>query len=333
MSFYKCLLVLFAVASIASAKPLDFQALSDDVIDYVNSLNTTWTAARSPRFPSGNEVDVKDLCGVLDVKHTLPYKEKVSVGAIPDTFDARQKWSDCPSISDIRDQGSCGSCWALGAVEAMSDRYCVSFQENVHISAENLMTCCKFCGNGCAGGFLQQAWEYWVKDGLVTGGQYGSDEGCQPYLIPKCNHHEPGPYENCTGEGKTPQCERTCRSGYTTSYEADLHYGEKAYAVHREVEAIQTEIMTNGPVEGAFTVYSDFPTYKSGVYQHVVGHALGGHAIRILGWGTENGVPYWLIANSWNPSWGDKGYFKMIRGKDDCGIESNIVAGTPKKYK
>ena len=153
-----------------------------------------------------------------------------------------------------------------------------------------------------------------MKDGLVTGGQYGSDEGCQPYLIPKCNHHEPGPYENCSGEGKTPKCERTCRSGYTTSYEADLHYGERAYAIHREVEAIQTEIMTNGPVEGAFTVYSDFPTYKSGtsnnvvtiyfiawicictllgVYQHVVGHPLGGHAIRILGWGTENGVPYW----------------------------------------
>ena len=107
----KCLVVVFALASIASSKPLDFQALSDDVIDYINSLNTTWTAARSPRFPSGNEIDVKNLCGVLDVKHTLPYKKKVSVGAIPDTFDARQNWPDCPSISDIRDQGSCGSCW------------------------------------------------------------------------------------------------------------------------------------------------------------------------------------------------------------------------------
>lgn len=97
----------------------------------------------------------------------------------------------------------------------------------------------------------------------MTGGQYGSNEGCQPYLIPKCNHHEPGPYENCTGEGHTPKCSHTCEEGYPKSYQSDLHYGQRAYAV-RGVEEIQTEIMTNGPVEGAFTVYSDFPTYKSG---------------------------------------------------------------------
>lgn len=59
--------------------------------------------------------------------------------------------------------------------------------------------------------------------------------------------------------------------------------------------------MTNGPVEGAFSVYADFLSYKTGVYQHTTGDFLGGHAIKILGWGTENGTPYWLVANSWNP--------------------------------
>lgn len=108
MSFHKHLVFLFAVASLVSCK--DFNALSDDIIDYVNSLNTTWTAARSPRFPSGNEQDVKVLCGLLDIKHTLQEK-KVAVGVVPESFDARQKWPDCPSIGDIRDQGSCGSCW------------------------------------------------------------------------------------------------------------------------------------------------------------------------------------------------------------------------------
>jgi cathepsin B len=88
--------------------------------------------------------------------------------------------------------------------------------------------------------------------------------------------------------------------------------------------------MNNGPVEGALTVYEDFPTYKSGVYQHVHGKALGGHAIRILGWGVEDGTPYWLIANSWNSDWGDNGYIKILRGKDHCGIESQITAGLPK---
>lgn len=67
-----------------------------------------------------------------------------------------------------------------------------------------------------------------------------------------------------------------------------------------------------------------------GVYQHTSGGELGGHAIRILGWGTENGTPYWLVANSWNSDWGDKGYFKILRGKDECGIEGEIAAGMPK---
>merc|ERR1712070_93363 len=78
----------------------------------------------------------------------------------------------------------------------------------------------------------------------------------------------------------------------------------------------------------AFTVYEDFPTYKSGVYKHVSGGQLGGHAVRLLGWGVENGEDYWLIANSWNEEWGDNGTFKIARGNNECGIEGNIQAGT-----
>jgi len=78
----------------------------------------------------------------------------------------------------------------------------------------------------------------------------------------------------------------------------------------------------------AFTVYEDFPTYKSGVYKHVSGSQLGGHAVRLLGWGVENGEDYWLIANSWNEEWGNGGTFKIARGNNECGIEGNIQAGT-----
>lgn len=85
--------------------------------------------------------------------------------------------------------------------------------------------------------------------------------------------------------------------------------------------------MTNGPVECAFTVYEDFLTYKSGVYVHKTGAALGGHAVKMLGWGVDNNTPYWLIANSWNSDWGNKGYFEILRGSNECGIESEIVAG------
>jgi len=64
-------------------------------------------------------------------------------------------------------------------------------------------------------------------------------------------------------------------------------------------------------METAFTVYSDFMNYESGVYHHVSGSVEGGHAIKILGWGNESGMDYWLCANSWGPDWGLDGFFKI----------------------
>lgn len=67
-------------------------------------------------------------------------------------------------------------------------------------------------------------------------------------------------------------------------------------------------------------VWSDFLTYRSGVY-HVhtsTAEVLGGHGVRIIGWGTEDGIPYWLVANSWNDQWGDDGWFKIARGAYFC---------------
>ena len=65
----------------------------------------------------------------------------------------------------------------------------------------------------------------------------------------------------------------------------------------------------------AFTVYEDFVNYKSGVYKHVSGSALGGHAVKIIGWGED----HWLVMNSWNETWGDKGLFRIAYG--ECGID------------
>lgn len=70
--------------------------------------------------------------------------------------------------------------------------------------------------------------------------------------------------------------------------------------------------------------------FLSGVYQHTTGGYLGGHAVRVLGWGTEKGKNYWLVANSWNRYWGDNGLFKIIRGTNDCGFESYVNAGVVK---
>jgi cathepsin B len=101
------------------------------------------------------------------------------------------------------------------------------------------------------------------------------------------------------------------------------------YTVASHPAEIQTEIITSGPVTASFTVYEDFLTYKSGVYHHISGTKLGSHSVKIIGWGEESGVSYWLVANSWNEDWGNNGFFKIKRGNDECGIEKEVVAGIP----
>ncbi|RZC33457.1 Peptidase C1 and/or Propeptide C1 domain containing protein [Asbolus verrucosus] len=312
---------------------LTVNPLTKEFIQSINEAQSTWKAGRN--FDENVPMSyIKRLMGVHPhSKYHMPSVKIHNLDAvkIPESFDARQQWPHCPTIQEIRDQGSCGSCWAFGAVESMSDRVCIhsSGEVNFRFSADDLVSCCYTCGAGCNGGFPGAAWHYWVKKGIVSGGSYGSNQGCRPYEIAPCEHHVNGTRPPCTGDDKTPNCKQVCEKGYNVPYNKDRHFGKQAYSVSNNVQQIQKEIMTNGPVEGAFTVYADLLTYKSGVYQHVKGQMLGAHAIRILGWGVENNTPYWLIANSWNSDWGDHGLFKILRGQDHCGIESEIVAGLP----
>jgi cathepsin B len=98
------------------------------------------------------------------------------------------------------------------------------------------------------------------------------------------------------------------------------------------------ELYTNGPITVAYTVFDDFLTYKSGIYVKSPGaKALGGHSVKIVGYGvtkatntTAGGIKYWSVANSWNSEWGANGFFKILRGVDECYIESSaVVAGIP----
>lgn len=335
MLFRICVAICLALAVVNARVTKGKSLVTKDLIDEVNSAQTTWTAG-SNKFMSWSEDAIRRLMGVRSdyaQRHKLltPIEHEVP-NDLPAEFDARTQWPNCASIKEVRDQGSCGSCWAFGAVEAMTDRICIASQgaKNFHISAEDLVSCCDECGFGCDGGYPEAAWSYYQRTGLVTGGNYNSKEGCEPYTIPSCDHHVNGTKPPCQGEQPTPDCTKQCIPGYSPAYAQDKHYGASTYSVRSNEKQIETEIYNNGPVEAAFTVYADFLTYKSGVYQHTSGQALGGHAIKILGWGEENSTPYWLVANSWNEDWGDKGFFKIRRGRDECGIESGIVAGAPK---
>lgn len=69
--------------------------------------------------------------------------------------------------------------------------------------------------------------------------------------------------------------------------------------------------------------------YILGVYQRTYGNRIGDHAVKILGWGKESGIEYWLCANTWGPTWGMNGMFKIRRGTLECGIELRVTGGRP----
>jgi cathepsin B len=301
------------------------EILSDKFIESINQKGSTWVARRN--FPEDTPIEqLRRLNGAREdpnYKSQVKLKvHKVDVSAIPDTFDGRTHWSQCESLKNIRNQGNCGSCWAFAATEVMTDRLCIATNGKVEFmfSPEDLMTCCTACGDGCDGGWPSKSFDYWMSSGIVSGGDYQSQQGCQPYA------------KSAFDDYITPKCATTClNTGYKTSYQQDKHFGTQHYRIAQNVQQIQTEIINNGPVSASYTVYEDFYNYDSGVYQHLSGDESGSHAIKILGWGTENGTPYWLVANSWGADWSSlDGFFKILRGSNECGIEYNIQAGTPK---
>jgi len=300
------------------------RAIAPEMIALINSQSVNWKAGtQKGTFLHGASFgQIKSFLGTKLGGPRLPEKTVESPSqVIPDTFDARTHWPQCATMTQIRDQSACGSCWAFGAAEAMSDRICIFLNKNLSVSSADLTFCCANCGDGCGGGFPASAWQYWVTKGVVT-------ETCDPYPFPSCDHHLPNSQHPCpASEYPNQACPTECKD--TENWATAKQFGARAYSVSG-VAAIQKEIMQNGPVEAAFSVYADFLTYKSGVYKHVSGGFLGGHAVKFIGWGTENEENYWLVANSWNPNWGDKGYFKILRGANECGIEAEVNGGVPK---
>ena len=221
---------------------------------------------------------------------------KLRGGAVPTTglptdYDSRQKHGDC--LQGIRNQLHCGSCWAFAAAETLSDNLCITGTDgNVPLSAQDLVSC-DSNDHGCQGGTLPSAWKFLSTSGIVS-------QSCLPYTA---------------GNGTVDTCELgQCADDASGSYEK--YKCESKSNMLGDANAIKNGVMQVGSAETGFYVYQDFLSYKSGIYKHdpsTGNNPLGGHAVRIMGWGQDPDTKekYWTVANSWGPSWGMDGYFKI----------------------
>ncbi|CAH9053788.1 unnamed protein product [Cuscuta epithymum] len=221
---------------------------------------------------------------------TLKGNLKIASAAIvPETKD----WREDGIITPVKNQGGCGSCWTFSTTGALEAAYAQAFGKNISLSEQQLVDCAGAFNNfGCHGGLPSQAFEY-IKynGGLDTAEAY-------PYT------------------GKDAACNFSSNNvGVQVFDSVNITLGAE--------DELKYAVGLVRPVSIAYEVVSDFMLYKGGVYTSTIcGKDPNevNHAVLAVGYGVENGIPYWLIKNSWGERWGDNGYFKMEMGKNMCGI-------------
>eukprot|EP00768_Dysnectes_brevis_P004239 gnl/Dysnectes_brevis/302_a336_6557.p1 GENE.gnl/Dysnectes_brevis/302_a336_6557~~gnl/Dysnectes_brevis/302_a336_6557.p1 ORF type:complete len:296 (-),score=96.71 gnl/Dysnectes_brevis/302_a336_6557:60-947(-) len=291
------LLFALAIVAVAFSAPLlkykELQALR-------SFSDLTWTPGMPKKFIGKTEEQFRAM--LMKPMDTTISGERVNrvLRAVPSSFDSRDQWPGC--IGEIRDQDQCGSCWAFGSAESFSDRHCITKGGDYVTYSPQYIVSCDSHNDGCDGGNLNLVWRFLGNTGTVV-------DSCMPYTSGTA--------------GVVPKCPSKCKDGSAISTTKSKSFKN----IGRNAAAIASEIYTNGPVEAAFTVYTDFQYYTSGIYSHVWGRQEGGHAIKVVGWGTDEGTDYWLVANSWGPDWGESGFFRIVKGTDECGIEDDVVAG------
>ncbi|EYB96022.1 hypothetical protein Y032_0154g2994 [Ancylostoma ceylanicum] len=138
-----------------------------------------------------------------------------------------------------------------------------------------------------------------------------------------------GPGQNVDGR-VTINTIRDTKKTSTLLISSSSNLVKRSYYLPTNETSIRQEIFVNGPVVAIFHVYDDFLEYKKGIYVHKWGSDRGAHAVKIIGWGEEDNLKYWLISNSLNTDWGEDGFFRMLRGFDHCNIENLVYGGIMK---
>ncbi|WOK93226.1 hypothetical protein Cni_G01921 [Canna indica] len=214
---------------------------------------------------------------------------RLAKAVLPKTKD----WRKEGIVSPVKNQGQCGSCWTFSTTGALESAYAQATGKNISLSEQQLVDCANAFNNfGCQGGLPSQAFEYIKYNGGLD------TEESYPYS---------GTNGICNFKPENVGVRVIGSINITKGAEDELQYA---------VGLIR-------PVSVAYHVARDFIFYKSGVYTSDICRNTEmdvNHAVLAVGYGVEDGMPYWLIKNSWGEDWGMHGYFKMELGKNMCGI-------------
>ncbi|XP_075885330.1 cathepsin S, ortholog2, tandem duplicate 1 [Nelusetta ayraudi] len=212
----------------------------------------------------------------------------VSGTDLPDTVD----WRDKGQVTRVKMQGSCGSCWAFSAAGALEGLMARTTGRLVDLSPQNLVDCSSKYGNhGCNGGFMHKAFNYVANNGGID------SEASYPYVgrMQQCRYNPRDRAGNCSTYRWLPQGNEN---------------------------ALKAAVATIGPISVAIDAKRPkFAFYHSGVYNDPNCSQRVNHAVLAVGYGTEGKLDYWLIKNSWGTQFGERGYVRMARNRNDqCGI-------------
>lgn len=270
----------------------------------------------------------------------LPRAKFAERDNLPQDFDMRTAYPKCfleNGVEAIRNQGSCGSCWAFAGASAIMNNLCASNQDSpasfassddrFEVSVQQLMSCNPDQA-GCKGGLNYNVHTAALAKGL-------GKERVHPYQCAagsaKDHWQQKGKKGGCSAFPWGADCQN--------DKEADWNYGG-AFHISGETQIMtllsQGRSLTVGmQVDEAFDGWGTGPNKKE-VYDEPGGKTLGGHAMAAIGYGVQDGKKYWLIQNSWSPKWGDDGTIKVVRGANLHGIENGVfyfrswVEGAPK---
>lgn len=236
--------------------------------------------------------------GGNNLKATTPTVQ----GASPLGMLASQNYADLRNynfVTPIREQSSCGSCWAFGAIAALESNYLMRHGGSPYaldLSEQQLLDCSG--GGGCWGGWYGTVFE-WLK----TSHQSITTELESPYQ----------------------RWQYQCMPTDDTPYEV-VNYGRVTmYSEIASVQEIKNAIAAHGAVVTAVNATNAFLAYKSGTFNE---NAAGdvNHAITIIGW--DDNRHAWLLKNSWGEDWGEKGYMWMDYNSNRIGTFPYWVEST-----